>query len=69
MLLDVILVLSCLHPFHNPFFSICPSPELLTVLGPLERYMTPTLDAALLISSTAGADLGRTSDRLESDAS
>ena len=25
-------------------------------------YMTPTLDAALLISSRAGADLGRTSD-------
>ena len=31
--------------------------------------MTPTLDAALLISSRAGADLGRTSDRLESNAS
>ena len=29
------------------------------MLGPLERYMTPTLDAALLISSMAGADLGR----------
>ena len=27
-----------------------------------KRYMTPTLDAALLISSRAGADLGRTSD-------
>ena len=26
--------------------------------------MTPTLDAALLITSRAGADLGRTSDRL-----
>ena len=34
------------------------------MLGPLEQYMTPTLDAALLISSWAGADLGRTSDRL-----
>ena len=30
--------------------------------------MTPTLDAALLISSRAGADLGRTLDRLEFDA-
>ena len=29
------------------------------MLGPLERYMTPTLDSALLISSWAGADLGR----------
>ena len=38
------------------------------MLGPLERYVTPTLDAALLISSRAGADLGRMSDRLESDA-
>ena len=28
--------------------------------------MTPTLDSALYISSRAGADLGRTSDRLES---
>ena len=27
-----------------------------------KQYMTPTLDAALLISSRAGADLGRTSD-------
>ena len=32
------------------------------MLGPLERYMTPTLDAALLISFRAGADLGRMSD-------
>ena len=39
------------------------------MLGPLERYMTPTLDAALPISSKAGAHLGRTSDRLEADAS
>ena len=30
------------------FFCIRPPPELLPVLGPLERYMTPTLDAALL---------------------
>ena len=38
------------------------------MLGPLERYMTPSLDVALLSSSKAGADLGRTSD-IESDAS
>ena len=38
------------------------------MLGPLEGYMTSTLDAALLISSRVGADLGRTSD-IESDAS
>ena len=43
-------------------FFICPFPLLLPVLGPLEWYMTPTLDAALLSSSRAGADLGRTSD-------
>ena len=30
------------------FFCICPPPGLLPVLGPCERYMTPTLDAALL---------------------
>ena len=39
------------------------------MLGPLERYLTPTLNAALLISSRVGADLGGTSDKLESDAS
>ena len=50
-------------------FFIRPPPGLLPVLGLLKRYMTPTLDAALLISSRAGADLGRMSDRLESDAS
>ena len=49
-----------------PFFSISPPPELFPVLGPLERYMTPTLDAALLNSSRAGSDLGRTSDWLRS---
>ena len=48
------------------FFCIRPPPELLPVLGPLERYMTPTLDAALLYSSRAGSDLGRTSVRLRS---
>ena len=29
------------------------------MLGPLERYMTPTLDSALLISSRAGTDIYR----------
>ena len=41
-------------------FIIRPPPGLLHVLGPLERYMIPTLDSALLISYRAGADLGRT---------
>ena len=49
----------------NMFFCICPPPGLLLVLGLLKRYMMPTLDAALLISSRVGADLGRTLDRLE----
>ena len=44
------------------FFCIHPPPELLPVLGPLERYVMPTLDAALLCSSRAGSDLGRTLD-------
>ena len=30
---------------------VCPPPELLPVLGQLERYVTPTLDAAGLYSS------------------
>ena len=47
-------------------FSIHPPPELLPVLGPLELYMTPTLDVALLCSSRAGSDLGRKSDLLRS---
>ena len=47
------------------FFCIRPPPELLPVLGQLERYITPTLDAALLYSSRAGSDLGRTLDRFE----
>ena len=34
-------------------------PGLLPVLGSLEWYMTPTLDAALLSSSREGADLGQ----------
>ena len=38
-----------------------PSPGSLLVLGPLERYMTPTLDTALLSSSRARTDLGQTS--------
>ena len=46
--------------------NICPPPGLLPVLGPLEQYVTPTLDTALLISSRVGADLGRMSDRLRS---
>ena len=44
------------------FFCIRPPLGLLPVLGPLERYMIPTLDTALLSSSRAGTDLGRTSD-------
>ena len=44
-------------------FGICPAPGLLpVVLGPCERYITPTLDAALLISSRAGTDPGLLSD-------
>ena len=56
--------------FYLLLFSIRPPPGLLPVLGPLTRYMTPTLDAALLMcgspergratSSRAGADLGQT---------
>ena len=43
--------------FYYYFFLIRPSPGLLPVLGPLEQFMTPTLDAALLISSRAGTDI------------
>ena len=32
------------------------------MLGPCERYITPTLDAAMLISSRAGTDPGLSSD-------
>ena len=46
------------------FFCIHP-PELLPVLGPLERYLTPTLDAALLCSSRASSDLGHMADGFE----
>ena len=58
--------------YYFLLFSIRPSQGLLHVLGPLTRYMTPTLDAALLMcgspergratSSRAGADLGQSSD-------
>ena len=54
--------------FRFFIFFIRHSPGLLPVLGLLERYMTPTLDVALLSSSRAGADLGRTLD-VESDVS
>ena len=49
-----------------PFFSTRPPPELLSVLGRLEQYMTRTLDAALLCTSRAGSDLGSKSDWLRS---
>ena len=39
---------------------IRPHPELLPVLGPMERWRD-ALDAALLCSSRAGSDLGRVS--------
>ena len=42
------------------FFLICP-PELLPLLGLWNADMTCTIDAALLSSSRAGADLGRES--------
>ena len=47
------------------FFCVHPPPELLPVLGPLEWYMKPKLGAALLDSSRADSDLGRTLDRFE----
>ena len=54
-----------IYLFYN-LFSIHPPPGLLPELGLLERYMTPTLDSALLCCSRAGADLGRASDGLSS---
>ena len=42
------------------FFLYPPSSGIAPMLGPLERYMTPTLDTALLYSSRMGSDLGRT---------
>ena len=51
------------------FSSIRPSLGLRSLCWYLpERYMTPTLDVALLSSSRAGADLSRMSD-VESDIS
>ena len=47
------------------FFIIRPPLKLLPVLGPLERYVTSTLEAALLCSSMAGSDLGHMSDWFE----
>ena len=49
------------HSTAMGFFSIALPLGLLPVLGPLEQYMTPTLDTALLSSSRVGTDLGRTS--------
>ena len=46
----------------NFFVGISPPPELLPVLGPLEGYVTPTLDTALLCSSKVGSGLGRMLD-------
>ena len=37
------------------YFSIHPPPGLLPELGLLTRYMTPALDAALLISHVCGS--------------
>ena len=39
-------------------FLYAPSPGIASCVGTAERYMTPTLDAALLYSSRAGSDLG-----------
>ena len=55
----------CYSLFASIFLSIRPSPELLPVLGPLERYVTLTLDVALICNSRAGSDLGHMSDWLE----
>ena len=61
---QLLIVFSYLALIHIQTFSlfiiIRPTPGLLPVLGPLERYMAPTLDATLLSSSWAGADLGHT---------
>ena len=48
------------------FLNIRPPLELLSVLGPLEWYMMPALDAALLCSFRAGSYLGCKSDWLRS---
>ena len=44
-------------PYFFFNFYVHPPQELIPVLGPLERCVTPTLDAALLCSSRAGSDL------------
>ena len=56
----------CIYYYFIFLFSIRPPLGFLPVLGPLEWYMTATLDSALLNSSRAGADLGRASDGLRS---
>ena len=43
--------------YQRTFFCI-----RLPLLGPLEWYVTPALDASLLCSSRAGSDLGHMSD-------
>ena len=43
-------------------FFYPPSSGIAPCVGTAGRYMTPTLDAALLSSSRACADLGQTSD-------
>ena len=50
------------HSTAMVFFSIGLPLGLLSVLGPLERYMTPTLETALLSSSRVGTDLGQMLD-------
>ena len=56
------LFLFSLNNFSNIFIFIYLPRIILHVLGPCERYMTPTLDATLLISSRVGTDLGLSSD-------
>ena len=41
----------CFRLFKGFFVCVHPPLELLPLLGPLEQYVTPTLDAALLCSS------------------
>ena len=73
-ILNLYIMLSCTHLYHSfrylchlqnhfkffyYFFLIIRPPQgLLPVLGPLTRYMTPTLDAALLICGSQ--ERGRT---------
>ena len=60
------MVLELCDKRFRPDFLLVPPPELLPVLGPLEQYMMPTLDAALLCSPMVGSDLGHMSDWLRS---